>query len=91
MVEIKTDHKISGYECPECGNDEIELGQSFCQDCGEPIEWKEDELNYEYPECFKPEKDNPYPLCVGKDNPECEECQLHADWEPEDPYGVERR
>ncbi len=42
MAEIKTDHKISGYECPECGNDEIELGQSFCQDCGEPIEWKED-------------------------------------------------
>ena len=42
MAEIKMDHKISGYECPECGNDEIELGQSFCQDYGEPIEWKED-------------------------------------------------
>jgi len=26
MAEIKMDHKISGYECPECENDEIELG-----------------------------------------------------------------
>lgn len=42
MAEIKMDYKISGYECPECGNDDIELGQSFCQKCGEPIEWKED-------------------------------------------------
>lgn len=29
------------YECPRCGNDEIELGQNFCDNCGEPIEWKE--------------------------------------------------
>lgn len=42
MAEIKMDQKISGYECPECGNDDIELGQSFCRDCGEPIEWKEE-------------------------------------------------
>lgn len=29
------------YECPECG-EEIELGQCYCQNCGEPLEWKED-------------------------------------------------
>lgn len=40
-------------------------------------------------DCFSPEKDTPYPLCVGKNKPECEECQLRADWEPEDPYGVD--
>ena len=32
------------YECPICGNDEIELGQNFCPDCGEAFEWR-DELN----------------------------------------------
>nr|DAM27052.1 MAG TPA: zinc-ribbon domain protein [Caudoviricetes sp.] len=58
MAEIKMDHKISGYECPEC---------------------------------FEAEKNNAYPLCAGRDKIECEECQLRADWEPDDPYGVEHR
>lgn len=42
-----------------------------------------------YPDCFVPEKDNPYPLCIGRKLPECKDCQLRADWESEDPYGVE--
>ena len=41
MAEIEVNENMY-YECPECGNDEIELGQSYCQICGEPIEWKED-------------------------------------------------
>ena len=32
------------------------------------------------PECFTPEGNNPYPLCTGKDMPECENCQLRAGW-----------
>ncbi len=32
------------------------------------------------PECFTPEENNPYPLCTGKDMPECENCQLRAGW-----------
>ena len=27
-------------------------------------------------ECFIPEKDVGYPLCIGRDKLECEECQL---------------
>lgn len=42
----------------------------------------------EFPDCFLPEADNPYPLCVGRELKECEDCQLRADWEPDDPYGV---
>lgn len=45
MAEIKVDitnNGILGYECPICGNEEIELGQNFCQICGEPIDWKEE-------------------------------------------------
>lgn len=44
MAEIKVEiwHGIDGYECPESENDEVELGQSFCQECGEPLEWKEE-------------------------------------------------
>lgn len=30
------------YECPECGN-EVELGQYYCQNCGEPLNWRENE------------------------------------------------
>lgn len=48
----------------------------------------EDKKKYEHPKCFLPEKGNPYPLCIGQGKPECEECQLRADWEPEAPYGV---
>lgn len=29
------------YECPACGNN-VELGQYYCQDCGEPLEWVEE-------------------------------------------------
>lgn len=32
---------VDGYECPVCSNDEIELGQLYCQMCGEPLEWLE--------------------------------------------------
>ena len=44
MAEIKI--KPSGgicYQCPECGA-EIELGQNYCQECGEPFDWREDFL-----------------------------------------------
>jgi predicted amidophosphoribosyltransferase len=30
------------YECPECGSD-IELGQNYCKDCGEGIDWIEED------------------------------------------------
>lgn len=46
---------------------------------------KEDKCEY-----YIPEKDNPYPLCIGRNLEECKDCQIRADWEPEDPYGVER-
>ena len=38
-------------------------------------------------DCFIAEKNIAYPLCVGRDQPECEDCQLRAEWEPEDAYG----
>ena len=43
MAKIKAEpeHRVS-YECLVCGNEEIELGQSYCQICGKPLEWQED-------------------------------------------------
>lgn len=36
MAEIKASlERNVGYECPECRNEEIELGQNYCQICGE--------------------------------------------------------
>lgn len=56
---------------------------------GDWMEWSITELELpERAECFAPVKDNPYPLCIGKDMGQCKECQLRADWEPDDPYGV---
>lgn len=41
MAEIKLDMEHVIYECPKCGS-EVEFGQSYCQDCGEPLEWVEE-------------------------------------------------
>lgn len=38
--------------------------------------------------CWLPEEDNPYPLCIGRNNQECINCQLRAGWEPDNPYGI---
>ena len=32
-----------------------------------------------YPKCYNPEKDNPYPLCVGNGGEMCEECCWYVD------------
>lgn len=45
MEEI-TMNECMFYECPKCGED-IELGQRYCQECGEPIEWKVAEMKVE--------------------------------------------
>lgn len=44
MAEIKMDSGMF-YDCPECGN-EVELGDNYCQECGEPLDWKE-EYNFD--------------------------------------------
>lgn len=42
MAEINIESgKGMIYECPECGND-IVLGDNYCSECGEPLNWKED-------------------------------------------------
>lgn len=39
--------------------------------------------------CFIPEKEIPYPLCIGRNLPQCENCQLWTDYESDDMYGPE--
>ena len=34
------------FMCPVCENEEIELGQKYCQICGEPLEWEEDKREW---------------------------------------------
>ena len=44
------------------------------------------ELVNEYlkkPDCYRPQTDNPYPLCVGNDTEKCRECCLWADLQPD--------
>lgn len=41
-----------------------------------------------YPECFDPEANIVYPLCVGNKSKNCEQCYLYTDYEPEDMYGI---
>lgn len=37
----------------------------------------------ETPDCYTPETDNPYPLCVGNNTEKCRECCLWADLQPD--------
>ena len=42
------------------------------------------ELVEENPPCYLPEKDNPYPLCVGRGIKACAHCTLWADYDPDE-------
>lgn len=37
-------------------------------------------------ECFIAEKDNPYPLCTGRGEEKCKDCNLWIDWCDEKEY-----
>ena len=41
-IKLSEPDKDNKVECPVCNNEDIELGQKFCQICGEPFEWIED-------------------------------------------------
>ena len=43
--DLNGNFRILGYECPECV-DKIRYEQGYCSECGEPLEWDED--NWEY-------------------------------------------
>lgn len=45
MAKIWTQGK-ERFMCPVCKNEEIELGQKYCQICGEPLEWEEDKQDH---------------------------------------------
>ena len=72
--------------CSECGYipaydsaiDDL-FYSPFCPSCGAKMDGGDNIMNTN-PECFTPEGNNPYPLCTGKDMPECENCQLRAGW-----------
>ena len=71
--------------CSNCGfsydREEGEYAQTtdYCGNCGAKMDGGDNIMNTN-PECFTPEGKNPYPLCTGKDMPECENCQLRAGW-----------
>lgn len=44
-----------------------------------PVNMTKNALCGEKPECYEPEKYNPYPLCIGKGLPKCETCCLWID------------
>ena len=39
-IKLEMEHSIM-YEGPNCAG-KVEMGQDYCQDCGEPLEWVED-------------------------------------------------
>lgn len=46
-------------------------------------------MNNNFPPCYIPEKENPYPLCAGNGSDGCEQCMIYA--ELESPYDEEIR
>ena len=43
----------------------------------------ETSIMFPRPECFRAEKDNPYPLCVGAESKNCQSCCLHVNYSGE--------
>ena len=41
-IKIHEERGLFGYMCPICENEDLELGQYYCQICGEAIEWIDD-------------------------------------------------
>lgn len=39
IIKIHEERGLFGCMCPICENEELELGQYYCQICGEAIEW----------------------------------------------------
>lgn len=80
-------YSMKKHKCQRGAADEGDPREHFFRDC--PLPWHEisengmdggDNIMNTNPECFTPEGNNPYPLCTGKDMPECENCQLRAGW-----------
>ena len=44
-------------------------------------------MNNNFPHCYIPEKENPYPLCAGNGDDECEQSMIYA--ELKSPYDEE--
>ena len=75
-------YSMKKHKCQRGAVDEGEPRDHFYRDC--PLPWHEisendmdggDNIMNTNPECFTPEGNKPYPLCTGKDMPECENCQ----------------
>lgn len=80
-------YSMEKHKCRLGAVDEGDPREHFFRGC--PLPWHEisendmdggDNIMNTNPECFTPEGNNPYPLCTGKDMPECENCQLRAGW-----------
>lgn len=66
-------------ECDSCSWNEVSLnGDGFCE-LPMVIEKILGKLIDE--ECFIPEPDNPYPLCIGRGKPECGDCCQYMHYE----------
>lgn len=48
-IKIREERSLFGYMCPICENEDLELGQYYCQICGEAIEWIDDQPAAGYP------------------------------------------
>lgn len=71
--------------CASCSWNEVSLnGTRFCElpMVIEKILGKQKE-----DECFIPEPDNPYPLCIGRGKPECEDCCRYVHYEDKPGHG----
>lgn len=69
-------------ECDSCSWNEVSLnGTGFCE---LPVVVEKILGKQKSDDCFTPEPDNPYPLCIGRGKPECEDCcqYMHYEYKP---------
>lgn len=68
-----------GKDCDQCSWDRVRWqGTGFCE---LPVVIEKVLAKQKDKECFTPEPDNPYPLCVGQGKPECGGCCWYMHYE----------
>lgn len=74
-----------GCHCTDSGNGPVKCAWCKAKDVLKKAE-RRNKADDKKPECFIPEKDVAYPLCIGNRSEECKQCCLYRDMEDEGGY-----
>ncbi len=86
LTDEKYERMVHDPRFPERLQNALGKNDHYWESYWETVSEVAHELVNEYlekPDCYKPETDNPYPLCVGNGTKKCRECCLWVDLQPD--------